>query len=255
MKVKFSEEREIHEPKSILKKTDKHKKDVIPDYSNLIKDKDEDKKQIKKDANYHNHYIKPCQLIGVVGPSGSGKSNFVVDFINRKNNSFYEIIYFNASTSDEPLLRLLKKHIEGIQIIDDIEQLPKLEDYNDSDKSLEKLLIWDDVINLPKKKLIEIQKWFNSGRKYGFTICFLAQNYTDIPIQIRRNVMIWVLFRLHDNNTISNILKNHSTGEDKSKITNAYFKSTENKGQFFIVDFNASPEHKYRSNFLNFITI
>jgi len=256
------------EPKSILKQpgglftrappvVKKHKSskdDIIPDYTKLAV-KEGEGNLFKKDENFHNHYIKPCQTIGVIGPTGSGKSNWVVDFINRKNNVFFEIIYFTGSTSDEALLNLLKKHIDGIEIIDNVDNLPVLTDYNDSDKSNEKLIIFDDVINLNSKQLKEIQKFFNSGRKYGFTMLFLAQNYTNIPTQIRRNLMMLVLFRMNDNTTISNILRNHSSGEEKAIIKNAYFKATDSKGQCFIIDFSAPPERKYRSNFTTFLSL
>ena len=37
---------------------------------------------------------------------------------------------------------------------------------NGQDKNEEKLIIFDDIINLSKKELLKIQKWFNSARKY-----------------------------------------------------------------------------------------
>jgi len=274
-RVKFNDYEEYEEyeqPKSILKssergytmappvvkkpviKPSKKSSDIIPDYTKLAVKEGEGCCH-KCDENFHNHYIKPCQTIGVIGPTGSGKSNWVVDFINRKNNVFYEIIYFTGSTADEALLNLLKKHIEGIEIIDDVDNLPILTDYNDSDKSNEKLIIFDDVINLTSKQLKEIQKFFNSGRKYGFTMLFLAQNYTNIPTQIRRNLMMLVLFRMNDNTTISNILRNHSSGEEKEIIKRSYFNSTASKGQCFIIDFGAEPDRKYRSNFTTFLSL
>lgn len=249
-RVKFIED----QPKSILKKHKHIKDDIIPDYTKLAI-KESEGCSYKNDENFHNHYIKPCQTIGVIGPTGSGKSNWVVDFINRKNNVFYEIIYFTGSTADEALLHLLKKHIDGIEIIDDVDNLPVLSEYNDSDKSNQKLIIFDDVINLSSKQLKEIQKFFNSGRKYGFTMLFLAQNYTNIPTQIRRNLMMLVLFRMNDNTTISNILRNHSSGEEKEVIKKAYFNSTASKGQCFIIDFSAPPDRKYRSNFTSFLSL
>ena len=35
---------------------------------------------------------------------------------------------------------------------------------NGQDKNEEKLIIFDDIINLSKKELLKIQKWFNSAR-------------------------------------------------------------------------------------------
>ena len=69
---------------------------------------------------------------------------------------------------------------------------------NDEDKKHKKLIIFDDIINLPKKQLTKIQKWFNSSRNYGFTCVAMVQNYTDAPILMRRNTQHFVLFRLND---------------------------------------------------------
>jgi hypothetical protein len=213
--------------------------------------------KFKKDRNYHKHYINPCVMIGVVGPTGSGKSNWICEFLSRKQESFYQIIYFTASTSDEPLLNYLQKCIKGIEILDRAEQLPKFDNHIDDEdyKNKEKLIVFDDFINCSNKELKEIQRWFNSARKLGFTCVALAQNYQNIPTQIRRNIMIWVLFRLNDSVAISNIIRNHGTNEEKRRIKNAYLESTRQKGDFFIIDYTADNEHKYRHNFLEFIDI
>ena len=89
---------------------------------------------------------------------------------------------------------------------------------NGQDKNEEKLIIFDDIINLSKKELLKIQKWFNSARKYGFTCISMAQNWAQLPIQIRRNTMIYFLFRMNDNNTINNILKTHNCTEYPKEI-------------------------------------
>ena len=46
-------------------------------------------------------------------------------------------------------------------------------------------MIFDDVINLPKKQLLKLQKWFNSSRKKSYTCVVMAQNYSDLPIQMQ----------------------------------------------------------------------
>lgn len=212
-------------------------------------------KKIKVDKNYKNHYIEPCRMISIIGPTGCGKSCALLNFLERKNNAFYEIILFTGSTTDEPLYNLLSEKIDGIQLIENIEDLPDLTDYNDKDKTQEKLIIFDDIINLKKNELLKIQKFFNSSRKYGFTCINMAQNYQNLPIQIRRNTHIFILFRMNDINTINNILKNHNLNTDKDKLKYAYFESTKNKGDFFLIDLTTDDFKKYRHNFLDFIEL
>ena len=209
--------------------------------------------KIKPDKNFKKHYIKPCMMIGIVGSTGSGKTTAIVEFLSRKNDAFYDIILFSGSTIDEPLVNMLKQHIEGIKLIDNADELPNLTDYNDEDKNTEKLIIFDDIINLPKKQLTKIAKWFNSARKYGFTCIATAQNYTDLPLQIRRNIMVWWLFRLNDVNTINQILKNHNTnGENKDLVKHMYFDATQEKGDFFKMDLTVNGFGRYSHNFIDF---
>jgi len=193
--------------------------------------------KIKCDKNFKKHYIPPCKMIGIIGQTGAGKTTAVVEFMHRKNSAFYEIIYFSASTEDEPLIQLLKQSVDGIQVLDNADELPELTEYNDKDKNTEKLLICDDFNNCSKKTMITLQKWVNSARKYGFTILLLAQNHQNIPVQIRRNIMMYWLFRLSDNNTITNIIKTHNVSEiPKEVIKRMYLDATKNRGDFFLID-------------------
>ena len=210
----------------------------------------------KNDKNFNKHYIKPCQMISIIGQTGSGKTQAILEFLSRKSDAFYRIIYFSGSTVDEPLLKLLEKHLEGIELLDNADELPELEQMNEEEKKHEKLIIFDDIINLPKKQLTKIQKWFNSSRKYGFSCIAVAQNYTDLPIQMRRNTMIFIIFRLNDMNTINQILKNHNNnGDNKELVKEAYFISTSKPHNFFLLDTTSNDEKRYRHNFTDFINL
>ena len=84
-----------------------------------------------EDKNFKNHFIKPCQTISIIGPTGSGKSTALLDFIlNRKTNSFNRIIIFSGSTTDEPLYNLFKKISSDIELIQDADKLPELSEMN-----------------------------------------------------------------------------------------------------------------------------
>ena len=210
----------------------------------------------KVDKNFNKHLIKPCQMISIIGQTGSGKSQAILEFLSRKSEAFYRIILFSGSTVDEPLYKLLEKHIDGIEMIDNADELPDLTEMNDEDKKAEKLIIFDDIINLPKKQITKIQKWFNSSRKYGYTCIATAQNYTDLPIQIRRNTMIFMIFRLNDMNTINQILKNHNNnGDNKELVKQAYFMATSRPHNFFLLDTTSNDDNRYRHNFLDKIKV
>lgn len=230
--------------------------DKITDWYQYV---DKPKKEII-DHSYKKHFIKKNSMIAIVGPTGAGKSTILVDYIFRKQkdnkNGFHEIIIFTGSTADEPLLNFLQDKIPEVEIIDDVEALPKLEDYKEVDKTHEKLIVFDDFLNLHPKQKTEIQKWVNSARKYGFTVCLLMQNITDCPIQIRRNIQYWLLLKLHDVNTIKHLLKtSNTTGIDKDILFNAYVKSTIQPKNFFMIRMNEPPNIKFSHNFLNFLKL
>ena len=119
------------------------------------------------------------------------KHSIIRIYFKQKNKLVYRIIIFSGSTTVEPLYNLLKKISSDIELIQDADKLPELSEMNGQDKNEEKLIVFDDIINLSKKELLKIQKWFNSARKYGFTCISMAQNYQQLPIQIRRNTMIY----------------------------------------------------------------
>jgi len=210
----------------------------------------------KPDKNFSKHFIKPCMMISIIGSTGAGKSKALLEFLSRKNDAFYDITLFSGSTTDEPLYRLLQEHIDGVNMIENADELPDLTDMNEEDKKHEKLIVFDDIINLPKKQLLKIQKWFNSARKYGYTCIAMSQNYTDLPIQMRRNTMVYLIFRLNDINSINQILKNHNNnGDSPELVKQAYFLATQNKGDFFTLDLTSEGKERYRHNFTDFISL
>ncbi len=40
------------------------------------------------DKNFKSHLIKPCSMIAIIGPTGSGKSTAVIEFLHRKKQVF-----------------------------------------------------------------------------------------------------------------------------------------------------------------------
>ena len=150
-------------------------KDTIKDWYSVISNK-KSGSGLKVDENYKKHYIKPCSMICIIGSTGSGKTTALIDFLSRKNNAFYQIIIFSGPTKDKPLYNFLKTKLPDIEIMDDVNELPNLTDFNDEDKKTEKLFVFDDFQNTDKKNMKKIEKWSCSARKYGFTSLLLAQN-------------------------------------------------------------------------------
>lgn len=208
----------------------------------------------KLDANFNQHHILPSSMILCIGGTGSGKTNALLNFISRKNNAFYDIIIFSGSSVDEPLYNLLQNKIEGVELINDIEDLPALSEFDDENKDKEKLIVFDDFINLSNKEMKKIKEYLTAGRKSGFTCWLMAQNYTSAPKIITRNCHYFILFKLNDNTTINNIIRNHNIDNlEKSDILDAYNYSTAEPLNFLMVDTRGEGIKRLRRNFTDFI--
>lgn len=214
-------------------------------YSELPKDK-----ALKRDKHFKMHLIEPNSMICCIGGTGSGKTNSLIDFISRKNDAFHQIIIYSGSTTEEPLYQFLKQKMPEVEYFNDINEVPELNSFEDS-KDLEKLIVFDDFINLPKKDMKKINEYLTSGRKFGFTVFVMAQNYTSIPKVVLRNTNYFIIFKLNETYTINHILKNYNLNNiDKDRFLSLYQDAVKDKLNFFLIDMK-NPQYHLRKNWLN----
>ena len=212
------------------------------------------KRETKLDKNFKKHHILPNSMICCIGGTGSGKTNALVDWLSRKNDAFYNIIIFTGSTSDETLYSMLKQKMPDIELYNDTTELPELKEFDDDNKDQEKLIIFDDFINLKKPEMKKINEYLTGGRKFGFSCYVMGQNYVQIPKTITRNCHYFIIFRLNDNASINNIVRNHNIdGIDQDDFKKMYIDATSEPRNFFMLDLKGKPETRYRHNFLDFI--
>lgn len=211
----------------------------------------------KKDQSYCNHYMEPMKHTALIGQTGTGKSNAFVDYLKRRPDTFYKIIIFTGSTSDEPLYNFLQDKIPELEIYTDIDELPELNSFDDDDKDQEKIILFDDFTDLPKPKLKKINEYFKSGRKFGFNCWCAGQNYVSIPKNITRNCQYFIIFKQNDNCTLSNIIRNHNVDNiDKEVFHNAYNTATSEPRNFLMIDTTSGAGiKKIRHNFTKFLRI
>ena len=218
---------------------------LINFYEHMDKDL---KNDTKRDKNFKQHYIEPCSMILAIGPTNSGKSLVLLNFLQRKNDAFCRIVIFSGSSTDEPAYNLLREKIPDTEFYEDIAELPALND--DDDNQNEKLIVFDDFINLKKKEFQKIKEYLTAGRKKKWTVYLNAQNYVDVPKTITRNCHYFFIFKQNDNTTINNILKNHNIDNvDKDDFKAMYQDAVNVKPNFFMVDIKGGS---LRKNFLHF---
>lgn len=223
------------------------KQDKLTNFYELMK-KDL-KNDTKRDKNFKQHYIEPCSMILAIGPTGSGKSLGLLNFLQRKNESFCRVIIFSGSSTNEPAYNLIREKMPEAEFYESTSDLPSLND--DDDVEHEKLIVFDDFIALPKKEMQKIKEYLIAGRKKKWTVYLNAQNYVDVAKTITRNIHYFMIFKQNDNATINNMLKNHNTdGVNKDDFKNMYHYATCEKPNFMLVDIRSGS---IRKNFTEFL--
>ena len=199
----------------------------------------------KRGKDFKNHEIEPCSMIGLIGQSGSGKSTALIDFLYRATK-FTEIHLFSGSGSatTEPLYVLLKEKIPETKTYDSVEEIPDLESF---EKDNEKLIVFDDFLQLTPKQMKKLSQFATAGRKSGFSCIFMAQNYTSIPKVISRNFhYIWT-FKIPDARSVETIHRNHINGITKEQFKGLHQAITAEPRSFLNLDLRNNTMKK---NFL-----
>jgi len=222
------------------------KPDKLTNFYELMK-KDM-KNDTKRDKNFKQHYIEPCSMMLAIGPTGSGKSLGLLNFLQRKNDSFCRIVIFSGSSTNEPAYNLIRDKIPDAEFYEDINELPTLNDEDDVEH--EKLIVFDDIAGLKPKEFKKIKEYLTAGRKKKWTIYVNCQCYTDLPKTITRNIHYFLIFKQNDAKTIDNILRNHNVdGIDKDEFKEMYHAAVSEKPNFFMVDVKGGS---LRKNFTDF---
>jgi hypothetical protein len=213
-------------------------------------------KKKKLPKKWKDHHIHHNSMILCVGPTGSGKTNSLMDYISRSNGEFYKIIINSFNTTDEPLYNHLKEKSDRIEFYDNIEEMPDLAEFED-DKDKPKLLVIDDFINLTKKEQKKIFNYIISGRKFGFSVWLMAQSYINIDKLITRNINYFLLYKINDNVSIDRIIRNHNIDNvDPELFKKAYQLSTREPLSFMIIDLKSKDKKdRHRHGFLNFLKL
>ncbi len=208
------------------------------------------KKYLNKleNPNFDLHGIELPFRMCVVAPSGSGKTNFLLNLIkvfSHGKGTFPDITIITAN-KDEPLYNWLQDQSDNIKIIEGVNSTPKLDDY---DKDYNHLLIWDDLVL--SKNLEDVKKYYIRARKRNVSVIFLSQSYASIPTMIRKNSNFLVLFDLGGSKREQNYIMNEWAGDlDRDELRAIYEDAvSENLKPLVIKGGKVKKNEKYRKSF------
>ena len=186
----------------------------------------------------------------IISPSGSGKTNYLINSIQRYHN-IVDKIYLYAKDLEEPKYKFLinKREKAGINFnndpnafieysnsMDDI--IPQTEDYKKR-RNRRILIIFDDMIShiMSNKKAQQILKdLFIRCRKLNISLCFLTQSYFSVSKDVRLNCTHYILFKLNNKRELQNIAINQSADIDYKDFIKIYIICTRELFDFLTID-------------------
>lgn len=195
--------------------------------------------------NFQLHRLKLPFRMCIVAPSGSGKTNFLLNLIHMfsQGRGTFQSITILTRVADEPLYNFLKSKAENIQILEGLSKTPTLEKF---DKSENHLVIWDDLVLA--KSLEMVETYYIRARKFNVSCIFISQSYYHIPTMIRKNSTYIVILKLGSGNReVKCILSEFGMGLERDQLLAMYEYATDTKFVPLIVDMDTSSKtEKFR---------
>ena len=175
----------------------------------------------------------------IIGGSGSGKTNALINLINEQND--IDKIYLFARDFSEPKCEYLIKKREDVGIkhlnnanafvecsnsMDDV--YDNINDYNSS-RRRKILIVFDDMITdimVSKKFQTIIKELFIRCRKLNISLLFITQSYFSVPQDIRLNSPHYLIMKISNKRELQNIAINHSAEIDYKDFITIYRECT-----------------------------
>lgn len=203
--------------------------------------------------NFHLHKLKLPFRMCVVAPSGSGKSNFLLNLIHlfcAGDKGTFSTIHIITRNKAEPLYKWLESECEQIRITEGLSTSPKLDDF---DKNKNHLVVWDDLVL--SKDLSMVENYYIRARKLNCSVIFLSQSYFRIPKMIRNNCSYMILLKLSGNREVTLIMSEFGLGVTKEELLKLYEYATAEKFSPLVIDMEESKESRFRKGLLEILDV
>ena len=216
------------------------------------------------------HILIPKQpfRMSVVGFSGSGKTNFIVQLITEKlitdrlyvvskhihqPKMDYMFEYFeNLDKKVNQRLNKKKKSLVKINLhktiqlwTSDLEELPPPDEL---DKQYNNVILFDDL--MCEKDLRKVETYFIRGRHSNCTCIWLAQSFfTGVPRKVRLNTSHFVLFNAPSKTEIKRISNEVAPDLSQKEFMQYFNQAISDPYSFFFIDTTQKRKLlKYRKN-------
>ena len=186
----------------------------------------------------------------IIGGSGSGKTNTLLNLINEQKD--IDKIYLYAKDLNEPKYEYLIRNCEnaGIKHLNDSKAFiecsntmndvyANINNYNPKRKR-KILIVFDDMIAdiMTNKKFQSIVKeLFIRRRKINISLVFITQSYLSVPKDdVRLNSTQYSIMKINNKRKLQNIAINHSANIDYKDFIKIYKECTKEPYNFLTID-------------------
>lgn len=153
------------------------------------------------------HQIKLPFRMGIIGASGTGKSNALLNLLHRMSGTFDRMILVCKAIHGDPLYEMLVDKLGDSITVYENGEVPELNSIaSDVLHSKSQILaVFDDVLG-DKEANEAIAEYAKRGRKQGISMCYLAQSWYGIPKFIRQQFSHVVIKKVNSSRDLKKIL-------------------------------------------------
>ena len=185
----------------------------------------------------------------IIGGSGSGKTNTLLNLINEQRD--IEKIYLYAKDLSESKYEHLIKNREnaGIKHLNDskpfidcsntMNDVYENNDHYNLNRKRKVLIVFDDMIAdiMTNKKFQSIIKeLFIRCRKINISLLFITQSYFSVPKEVRLNSTHCLIMKINKGKELQNIAINHSADIDYKDFIKIYMECTKEPYNVLTID-------------------
>jgi len=157
----------------------------------------------------------------IVGSSGTGKTNTLLNIVDQMN--CFHRFYIFCRNLDQPLYNYFIDKLKEVSssagvneedlflASNTIDDLPEIDTF---DKSVNNLVIIDDFVGDSTKNLKKIANFFIRSRTFNTSVVFITQSYFEVPKMIRINTDYILFKRTNDLNDLKLIIMKYFKGEE-----------------------------------------